>query len=83
MRSVVEALCSFAGRGACTDAERRAAAWLHDELRSRVHEAWVQTRWLRPQRAPATALGGLLAVAGGLLATAVPVAGLAAAAVGA
>jgi hypothetical protein len=83
MRSVVEGLCSFAGRGACTDAERRAAAWLHDELRSRVHEAWVETRWLRPQRAAALALGCLLGVAGSLLAASAPVAGLAVAATGA
>jgi hypothetical protein len=83
MRSVVDALCSHAGRGACTDAERRAALWLHDELRSRGHEAWVETRWVRPQRATAVALGALLAVSGSLLATAVPAAGLAVAALGA
>ena len=68
MRSVVDGLCTFAGRGACTDAERRAALWLHDELRSRGHEAWVETRWVRPRRAAMLALGCLLAVAGGLLA---------------
>lgn len=83
MRSVVDGLCSHTGRGACTDAERRAALWLHDELRSRGHEAWVETRWVRPQRATAVALGALLAVIGSLLATAAPVAGLAVAAIGA
>jgi hypothetical protein len=83
MRSVVDGLCSFAARGACTDAERRAAVWLHDELRSRVHEAWVETRWVRPRRAAVLALGCLLAVAGSLLSTAVAVAGLALAAIGA
>jgi hypothetical protein len=83
MRSVVEGLCEFSGRGACTDAERRAALWLHDELRSRVHSAWVETRWLRPQRHAALALGCLLAVAGSLLATAAPIPGLAVAAAGA
>jgi hypothetical protein len=83
MRSVVEGLCAFTGRGACTDAERRAALWLHDELRSRVHSAWVETRWLRPQRHAALALACLLAVAGSLLATLEPLAGLAVAALGA
>jgi hypothetical protein len=83
MRSVVHGLCDFAGRGACTDAERRAALWLHDELRARGHEAWVETLWVRPRRAAVLTLGCLLAVAGGLVATAVPVAGLALAAAGA
>jgi hypothetical protein len=46
---VVEQLCGFASRGSCTDAERRAALWLHDDLRSRGHEAWVETLWVRPQ----------------------------------
>jgi hypothetical protein len=83
MRSVVEGVCSFAARGACTDAERRAALWLHDEVRSRLHEAWVETHWVRPRRAAVIALGCLLAVAGSLLSTAAAVAGLAVAAVGA
>ncbi|HET8757515.1 MAG TPA: hypothetical protein VFM58_15965, partial [Solirubrobacteraceae bacterium] len=76
MRSLVE------GRGACTDAERRAALALHDELRSRGHEAWVETHWVRPQWATALALGALLAVAGSLIATAAPVPGLIAAVAG-
>jgi hypothetical protein len=82
MRRVVHELRSFAGRGACTDAERRAALWLHDDLRSRGHEAWVETRWVRPQAAPVLAIGCLLALGGGLLATAAPVPGLVAAALG-
>jgi hypothetical protein len=83
MRSVVEGLCSIPGRGACTDAERRAALWLHDELRARGHEAWVETRWVRPQRYATVVLGALLAVAGGLLSTVAAVAGLGIAAAGA
>src|SRR4051812_3779046 len=76
MRSVLDGVCSFAGRGACTDAERRAALWLHDELRARGHEAWVETHWVRPQWAVALALGALLAVVGSLLSTAAEIPGL-------
>ena len=83
MQSVVEGLCAISGRGACTDAERRAALWLHDELRSRGHEAWVETRWVRPQRYTTVALGCLLAVAGSLLSTFAAAAGLAVAVAGA
>jgi hypothetical protein len=71
------------GRGACTDAERRAALALHGELRWRGYEAWVETHWVRPQWAAALALGSLLAVAGSLLSTAVAVAGLVLAVAGA
>jgi hypothetical protein len=70
------------GRGACTDAERRAALALHDELRSRGHEAFVETHWVRPQWAVALALGSLLAVAGSLVSTAAPLPGLIAAIAG-
>jgi hypothetical protein len=83
MQSVVEGLSAISGRGACTDAERRAALWLHDELRARGDEAWVETRWVRPQRHTTLALGCLLAVVGGLLATATATAGLALAVAGA
>lgn len=77
MRSVVERLSAVAGRGACTDAERRAAVWLHDELRSRGHDAWIRTRWVRPQRYATLAVGCALGVVASLVATAVPAAGLA------
>jgi len=83
MDRVVDALCSHDGRGACTDAERRAALWLHDELRARGHEPFVETLWVRPQRAFELALAALLAVAGSLLATAVAIPGLVLAALGA
>jgi hypothetical protein len=49
LREVVEDVCSFERRGSCTDAERRAALWLHDDLRERGHDAWVETLWVRPQ----------------------------------
>jgi hypothetical protein len=82
MQSVVDGLSAIPGRGACTDAERRAALWLHDELRWRGHETWVETRWVRPQRHATLALGCALAVAGGLLSTATAAAGLAVAVAG-
>ncbi len=82
MRRVVDGLGELTGRGACTDAERRAALWLHARLQAGGREAWVETLWVRPQRAAALALGCLAAVAGGLLSTAAPEAGLAVAALG-
>jgi hypothetical protein len=82
-RELISGLCRFEGRGACTDAERRAAAWLHDELRAGGHEAWVETVWLRPQWAASLLLGALLAAAGSLASVELPLAGAAAAAVAA
>ena len=73
---IVEVLCRFAGRGPCTDAERRAAAWLHDDLRARGHEAWVETLWVRPQWAASLALHALLGVVASVAAVAYPPAGL-------
>src|SRR5918998_1685504 len=56
----------FAPRAVCSDVERRAAVWAHDDLRARGHEAWMETHWVRPQLALALALGCLLAAAGAL-----------------
>lgn len=77
------ALARFAPRAACSDVERRAAVWAHDDLRARGHEAWMETHWVRPQLAPALALGAALTATGGLVATGAPSAGLAIAAAGA
>jgi hypothetical protein len=65
-------LTRFEDRGPCTDAERRAAAWLHDELRASGHEAWVETHWVRPQWALSLALHATLGVVASLLAIATP-----------
>jgi len=73
----------FAPRAVCSDVERRAAVWAHDELRARGHEAWMETHWVRPQFALALALGCALAAAGGLLSVAAQAPGLAIAAIGA
>jgi hypothetical protein len=77
------AIGEFAPRAVCSDVERRAAVWAHDELRARGHEAWVETHWIRPQRALALAVGCALAALGGLIATGAPVPGLVIAAAGA
>src|SRR3954470_23016501 len=61
-RSVVDARCAERGRGAGTAAERRAAAGLHDELRARGEEAFVEARWVRPQRQASIAAHAALAV---------------------
>jgi hypothetical protein len=73
----------FAPRAVCSDVERRAAVWAHDELRARGHEAWMETHWVRPQRALALALGCALTAIGGLIAIGAPVPGLVVAAAGA
>lgn len=73
MRDVVDKLAKFEGHGACTDAERRAAVWLHDDLRARGYDPWVETIWVRPQWAWSLVWHAGLGVAVSLVATAVPV----------
>lgn len=65
-------LTGFHPRAACSDAERRAALFLHDSLRARGHEAWVETYWVRPQWAASLLLHAALGVAASLAATAAP-----------
>jgi hypothetical protein len=60
--ATAEGLARFEARGPCTDAERRAAGWLHDELRAAGHEAWVETHWVRPQWALSLALHATVGV---------------------
>jgi len=76
-------LAALRPRAVCSDVERRAAVLLHDDLRARGHEAWLETHWVRPQLAPAVALGCATAAAGGLIAIGAPALGLAVAALGA
>jgi hypothetical protein len=70
--TTAEGLCRFEERGPCSDAERRAAAWLHDELRAAGHEAWVETHWVRPQWAIVLALHATVGVVASLLALTAP-----------
>jgi len=62
---------------ACTDAERRAAVALHDDLRTDGHEAWLETVWVRPQDDWSRGLHALLAVIASLLSPSEPIAGAA------
>jgi hypothetical protein len=64
---IVEGLTLFAGRGAGTDAERRAGLWLADELERTGREVLVETFWCRPNTAMAHALHAILALAGSLV----------------
>jgi hypothetical protein len=66
----------FTPRPVCSDAERRLGVCAHDDLRARGHEAWMETHWVRPQRAAGLALGCALTALGGLVAIGAPVAGL-------
>lgn len=81
--ATVRALCAFERRASCTDAERRAAEWLRDELGRRGHEAWVEPVWIRPQWPVALLLHTALAVVASVLSVSVPAVGLAIAVVAA
>jgi len=74
---IVEGLAGFAGRGAGTDAERRAATWLAAELSRERRDATIETFWCRPNWALAHALHGALALVGSLVSLASPIAGVA------
>jgi hypothetical protein len=74
---VVNALCAHTRRGPCTDAERRGATLLHDALRGRGDDAWLEPEWVRPQWAPALALAAAMGVAASLLSVAVALVGAA------
>jgi hypothetical protein len=63
---------SYAGRGPGTDAERRAARWLADELAGGGLEVAVETFWCRPSWALAHAWHVALALAGSLVSVASP-----------
>ena len=70
-------LAAFSGRGAGTDAERRAALWLADALQTDARKAQLEPFWSRPNGALGHAWHAALGVAGSLLAIASPPAGAA------
>jgi len=74
--AIADGLARFEARGPCTDAERRAANWLHDELRAAGHEAWVETQWVWPQWALSLALHATLGVVASVLAVSAPLVAL-------
>ena len=76
-------LAAIPGRGAGTDAERRAAVWLERDLAERGNAAWTDTLWVRPGWAWPVALAAALGAGGSLAAISWPLAGLIAAALAA
>ena len=75
-RSTIEGLTGFEGRGAGSDAERRAANWLAARCAERIGEPQIETFWCRPNWALAHLWHVALAVAGSLIALASPLAGI-------
>jgi hypothetical protein len=61
---VVRGLCSFERRRAGSDAERRAAKWLADQLRAQGRRAEVEPTYVHPQAALVHAVHCASAVAG-------------------
>src|SRR6266516_3518189 len=61
---VVRGLCSFERRRAGSDAERRAANWLADRLRSLGRRAEIEPTYVHPQAALVHAAHCAIAVAG-------------------
>ena len=72
---VIEELCSFEGRLAGTDAERRAANRLAERLREGGRRAEVEPTYVHPQYGLVHAVHCLLGVTGSLVAVAVPALG--------
>jgi hypothetical protein len=70
-----EGLAAFMGRGAGTDAERRAARWLAGELVASRHRVRIETFWCRPNWALAHAWHVALALVGSLLSVSHPTIG--------
>jgi Peptidase family M28 len=74
--TTVETLERFSGRGAGSDAERRAGLALATELWDSGHQAVIETFWSRPNWALAHAWHVAFAIAGSLVSVASAVAGI-------
>jgi hypothetical protein len=74
---VIRELCSFEGRRAGTDAERRAANWLAKRLRETGRRTDVEPTYVHPQYGLVHALHCALGFAGSLVAILQPAAGFA------
>jgi hypothetical protein len=68
-------LSDFAGRGAGSDAERRAASWLVSQVGSAKREAELEPFWTRPNWPLANALLAALGVVGSLVSRSSPLVG--------
>ncbi len=75
--STVRGLEAFTGRGAGSDAERRAATWLADCCSDAGRDVVVETFWCRPNWALAALWHLGLAIAGSLVSLASPIVGIA------
>ena len=75
-QATVDGLTALTGRGAGSDAERRAANWLAARCREQIGEAEIETFWSRPNWALAHLWHVALAVVGSLVALASPIAGI-------
>ena len=71
----IASLTAFDRRGPGTDAERRAALWLRDQLGAGGRSALLEPFWCRPNWALAHAWHALLGLAGGLVAVSDPTLG--------
>ena len=69
---IVEELCSFSGRGAGTDAERRAANAFAGRLRAMGRRAEVEPTYVHPQFALVHALHAAMGIAGSIVAVSQP-----------
>jgi hypothetical protein len=76
-QELIEWLCSFEGRLAGTDAERRAANGLADRLRESGRRVEIEPTYVQPQYALVHALHLTLAIAGSLIALVLPPLGFA------
>jgi hypothetical protein len=74
---VIDELCSFDGRRAGTDAERRAANWLAQRLRDDGRRAVVEPTFVHPQYGLVHALHCAIGFAGSLVAIVAPPVGFA------
>jgi len=74
---VIDEVCSFKGRRAGTDAERRAANWIAQRVRDGGRRAVVEPTYVHPQYGLVHALHCALAFAGSLVAIVAPPVGFA------
>src|SRR3712207_3016415 len=70
--AAAEQLCAFRGRVAGSDAERRAARWLHGQLREQGRDPVTEPHWVMPQAALSHALHATLGAVASVLSVAQP-----------